>query len=181
MDRHLIDYLPPIVGDTVEFKELCKTEETEISNLWDGTARVLDEQYLETMSEYGVGRTEKMLGITPFDTDTLADRKFRIKAWSNSDLPYTIRALERMLSALCGEDYTLTLTGYEMTVKMGLGVHKQYNEVEKLLERVVPANIKITVELLYNTHEMLSEYTHAQLAAYTHGELRTEVFNANNS
>lgn len=181
MDRQLIDYLPKVVGDTVEFKALCSSEQPEVESLWNGVDTVLKEFYFDDMTEYGVKRWEKMLGITPYDTDTLADRKFRIKAWSNSDLPYTYKTLLRMLTNLCGEDFTLTLSAYSMTVKLGLGVRKQYNEVVKLLERVVPANIKITVDLLYNTNEMLSEYTHAQLAAYTHAQLRTEVFNATNS
>lgn len=181
MDRQLIDYFPPVTGETEEVGKICTAEQPEISALWDGVSQVLKEMYLEDMSEYGVSRMEKMLGISPYDTDTLADRKFRIKTWSNSDLPYTLRKLKLMLSNLCGEDYSLTLSDFEMTVKLGLGVHKQYNEVAKLLEKVVPANIVINIELLYNTHAILSEYTHAFLADYTHDQLRNEVFNANDN
>lgn len=176
MDRKLINYLPPVVGNTTEFKALCNAEQPEVETLSDGPNTVLNEFYLEDMTEYGVKRWEKMLGITPFDTDTLADRKFRIKAWLNSDLPYTYKSLLRMLYNLCGPDYTVILKGFSLTVKLGLGVHRQYNEVVKLLERVVPAAVKITVELLYNTHEILSGKTHGELSAYTHEQLRTEVF-----
>lgn len=176
MDRKLIDYLPPVIAETSEMKSICDAEQPEISKLWDGIERVLNEQYLETMTEYGIGRMEKMLGIQPFDTDTMEDRRFRIKAVSNADLPYTRRKLMNMLENLCGNDYKLSLDGFNLTVKLGLGVKKQYNEVVKMLERVVPANIVITVDLLYNTYEMLSQYTHDELSAYTHGQLREEVF-----
>lgn len=176
MDRMLLDYLPPVIGETKEIKEICNTEQKEVSDLWDGVSQVLKEMYLEDMSEYGVNRLEKIIGLTPFDTDTISDRKFRIKTWSNSDLPYTKQKLMSMLENLCGNDYQLSLDGFNLTVKLGLGIKKQYNEVVKMLERVVPANIVITVDLLYNTYEMLAQYTHAELSAYTHGQLREEVF-----
>lgn len=179
MDRdvNIVKYLPPVIGNTLEFIEICKTEDIELSELWTNVDRVRDENYIESMTEYGVTRTEKMLGLKPYDTDTIADRKFRIKAYSNSDLPYTIRALRNMLNNLVGESYILTVDSLMMTVKIGLGEKKQFMEVQKLLERVVPANVAITVDLLYNTHGLLGAYTHAQLSGYTHGELREQVLN----
>lgn len=178
MDRSvdLNKYLPPVIRDTEEFREICNTENPEFSLLWEKAYSCADEQYIESMSIAGVQRMEKTLGIVPYDTDTLADRRFRLKTYSNSDLPYTRRSLERMLSALCGSDYTLTITGYTITIKVGLGVRKQYAEVQKLMDRVIPANMKLNLQLLYNTHQQLGAYTHQQLGAYTHQQLREEVF-----
>ena len=50
-----------------------------------------------------------------------------------------------------------------------------FNDVESLLNRVVPQNMVVTLLQLYNTHAELGRFTHAQLAAYTHNQLRNEV------
>jgi len=40
---------------------------------------------------------------------------------------------------------------------------------------MVPANIVITVELRYNQHLTLANFTHGQLGQHTHYDLRNEV------
>ena len=50
-----------------------------------------------------------------------------------------------------------------------------FDEVDKLVRRMAPANLIITVELRYNQHLTLAKFTHAQLSQYTHKELREEV------
>lgn len=187
MDRvvNLLKYLPHVSSDTLEFQELMKTQSIELTNLYKAINRVRDEFYFETMTEYGASRLEKMHGIKSYDSDTLEDRIFRLKAFYNSELPYTIRGLRNMLFNLCGNDYQLTVGTWTMTVKIGLGAKKQFNEVSRLLDRVVPANFLITVEQLYNSQSEVGKYTHLQLEAYKHDQLRNEVFtevlNANNN
>ena len=36
MDRdvNIVKYLPPVIGNTLEFIEICKTEDIELSELW---------------------------------------------------------------------------------------------------------------------------------------------------
>ena len=51
----------------------------------------------------------------------------------------------------------------------------QYDEVGKLLEREIPANMEISLSLKYNQHLLFSDRTHGSLAAYTHEHLRNEV------
>lgn len=170
----ILKYLPPVIGDTYEFKEIAKAENPELNLLWDSTNRVLAEWFLDTMSEYGISRTEKMLGIKPFDTDTLEDRRFRLKARYNHETPYTYRSLRKMLDNLCGGNYKLSLKDFVLDVKIGLSARKQFTEIIKLLEKVVPVNIVINASVLYNTHEVLSNFTHEQLSKETHEQLRSE-------
>ena len=95
-------------------------------------------------------RWENILNITALGTDTLADRRFRILARINDDIPYTYKQLEIMIANLCGSDgYSLELQNatYTLTVLIALAAQKQFNEVEKLLKRVVPANIIIAIIL----------------------------------
>lgn len=172
----LLSYLPPVLQLVREFQALAQAGDIEADALWEGTAEMTANQFVDTLNLYGVKRWEGMLGIKPLGTDTLEDRRFRIKAWMNHSLPYTIRSLNNMISGLCGADgYTLTLEGFEMTVRLELTVKKQFYEVENLLERVVPANIRLAVQIRYNQYFKLRQRTHAELAAYTHDGIRNEV------
>lgn len=80
-----------------------------------------------------------------------------------------------MLDNLCNGDFSLFLDEYKIDIKVGLGAKKQFVEVQKLVERVVPANIAIAIDILYNTYEVVKNFTHAQLMAYTHKQIRDEV------
>ena len=174
---NVLDYLPPVVAETDEFKAIAQTENPEIDSLWAEHETVLDDQFIATMDEQSCSRWEKMLNITPLGTDTLQDRRFRILAYINADIPYTYKQLEIMLENLCGADgYTMQLqnTLYKLVVRVALSASKQYSEVEKLLKRTVPANMLIDLALLYNQHQTLADFTHQQLSAFTHQQLRED-------
>lgn len=177
MDRPIdvLKNVAPVIGDTREFQEIAKVLNPELENLWSSIGKVLSEWFLSSMSEYGIARIEKMLGIMPYDTDTIEDRRFRLKARYNQETPYTYRSLYNMIDNLCNGDFEMSLDGFVLKVKLGLGVRKQFAEVQNLLERIVPANIIIVVDILYNTNDTLSKFTHAQLAKYTHYQLHDEV------
>ena len=44
-----------------------------------------------------------------------------------------------------------------------------------MLNRVVPANMVIDLDLLYNQHSDFDGLTHEELSVYTHQQLRDEV------
>jgi len=52
-----------------------------------------------------------------------------------------------------------------------------FDEVVRITRQMVPANLVVTVELRYNQHIKLAQYTHGQLSAFTHDQLRNEVMN----
>ena len=174
---NVLDYLPPIVAETDEFKAIAQAENPEINNLWAEHDTVLDDQFIATLDEASCARWENMLNIKSANNDSLTDRHFRILAYINSDIPYTYKQLEIMLENLCGADgYTMQLqnTLYKLIVRVALSVSKQYSEVEKLLKRTVPANMLIDLALLYNQHQYLAGFTHQQLSAFTHQQLRED-------
>lgn len=178
MRKKLQDYLPPILLKTCEFPLLCLTGQAEMDALIAGTAEVMDSQFVMTAPERGIERYETIYGITPQDTDTLEERRFRILSRINTQLPYTIRMLRQRLQALCGEDgYSLAVNygAYELTVKVALTAKRNLQATQDMLAEVVPANMIVTCSLLYNQHQTLNRFTHAQLAAYTHNQLKNEV------
>ena len=85
----LLGYLPDVLKDTKEMQAIMAAEMPEIQALWQACEDVLNDQFIVEATENGVARREKMLGISPFATDTLDDRKFRILSRYNEQLPYT--------------------------------------------------------------------------------------------
>ena len=101
MDRKLLDYLPPVLREVLEFQAINAANEPEISIAWDALALVLANQFLDTATASGVAVWERELNIRPKDTDTLEVRKARIKALWNLELPYTLPWLKNWLTGLC--------------------------------------------------------------------------------
>lgn len=179
-DRKLIHYLPSFMQEYTELAAIMKTEQPEIDNLWNSAEQALANQFVLDATENGVKRWESMLSISPKGTDTLDERKFRILTKMNQELPYTLRKLEHMLTNLCGVGgffIEVFAAEYHVEVKLAVGNHNNYSEVENILNKMIPANMTRHVELMYNTNNILSQFTHAQLATYTHEQLRNEVFN----
>lgn len=177
MDRSLIEYLPQVLREVREYKALMETEQSEIVDLWDALEGALKDQFITEATINGVLRLEKILKIAPKATDSLNDRRFRILARLNEQLPYTFRGLEEKLNALCGVDgYTVELThgSYTLKVRIELVVKKQFDEVDQLLKRIVPANLIIDIDLRYNQHMTIGDYTHEYLGGFTHYSLRNE-------
>ena len=180
MERKLMDYLPRFLQEIREFQAIANTEQPEFADLWDNLDDVLDDQFIGTATENGIARWENMLQIQPKASDSLEERRFRIMTRVNEQLPYTITGLRRQLETLCGAgnyEAVLNSGAYTLYVKVGLAAKKNYDDVEAMVNRMVPANLIVNITLKYNQHMTLGAYTHQQLAAYTHDELRNEVLN----
>lgn len=178
MQRNLIDYLPTVLRELEEFKELFKVEQKQVDELWDMIYGILNEAFIDTAEDTGLKRWETILNITPLDTDSVEVRRMRIQAKLIEDVPYTWNNLKKMLSSLCGEDgYILELKNeeYTLVIKVALKSKKMKNEVADMCERVVPANLILDIDLMYNTYDILSNYTYEQLKQFTYEQLRNEV------
>lgn len=178
MERQLIHYLPYVIRDYFEFQGIMCGEQPEFERAWSSADDLLNNQFILTAGNMGLSRWEKILEITPKGTDTLEDRRFRILTRINEELPYTLPQLRNILKTLCGEgNYSAEVEGgtYQLVVKVGLAAKNNFNDVESLLDRVVPQNMVVNLLQLYNTHAELGRFTHEQLAAYTHDSLRNEV------
>ena len=178
-DRKLIDYLPHFMQAYRELAVIMETEQTEIDRLWVEAENALSDQFILEATENGVKRWESMLGISPKDTDTLDERKFRILTKLNQELPYTLRKLEQALTNLCGAgNYSIEITAaeYHIEVKLALTNKNNYQEVVDILKKMVPANMTQWVQIMYNPHNVWMKFTHAELTAYTHKQLREDVF-----
>lgn len=177
-DRLLINYLPHYEQQYAEIEEIMKAEQPEIDDLWTTLEKNFADQYILDATEYGVMRWESMLQISPKNTDTLDERKFRILARLNQELPYTLTKLKEVLTNLCGADgffIELKAAQYHIEIRLAVGNHNNYQEVMNLLKKMIPANLTQNVSLMYNQHITVAQHTHQHLSAFTHNQVRNEV------
>jgi len=145
-NRPLIGYIPNVLREVREYQALTLTEEPELALLWDDLQNTLDDQFVLSATKRGVERREKILHITPKATFTLDERKFTILARLAEQLPYSIRMLHKMLTALCGQDgYTIKLINDEYTLCVNVFLNSAnrnvIDEVNLMLRRICPANL----------------------------------------
>lgn len=179
-DRKLINYLPHFMQEYLEMQKIMETEQVDIDRLWLEAENALADQFILEATESGVMRWESMLGISPKDTDTLDERRFRILTRLNQELPYTLTKLKEALTTLCGTggfSIDLQAAQYHIEIKLALGHHNNYQEVVDLLTKMIPANMTQYIRLMYNSNATIAKYRHIDLANYTHHFIRSEVLN----
>ena len=176
--KGVLEYLPEVFKEIKEFKAYANGVDPELQKIWEAVESAYNDLHLYTMGEDRIKRWEKMLKISPMGTDTVEDRRFRVINRLNSQLPYTYKMLENHLIHMCGEDgYTLALDSVALllTIKIALTSKKQYAEILEFVQEIIPANLKLDFDLLYNKYETLSQFTYGGLSQFTYGALRNEV------
>lgn len=177
MTRSLMSYLPYVLRDYTEIQAILVGQQPELDQAWEAAETLLDNQFIVSAEGLGLSRWEKILGITPKGTDSFTDRRFRILARWNEELPYTIRQLRAILETLCGSgNYTAEMAGeYTLSVKVGLAAKNNFADVQAMLERVTPQNLVLSVSQLYNTWNAAKKFTWNQAKAMTWKTIREEV------
>lgn len=169
-------FLPEYVREYREIEAIVNAENPELTALWSETERTANDLYFNTLTEEECTQWEKDLKLSVGATDTVEERRFRIKAKSSEERPYSFRGVKQILDNLCGVgNYTLLFNGFTVIVRLELTVKKMYNEVLKTLDRVIPLNMILDIDLRYNQYSLLTRYTHKELQAFTHEQLRNEV------
>lgn len=171
-------YYPAIMQEVREFQQISVAENSELNLVWEELQNVLDDQFIRDATLNGVARREKPLKIIPKTSDTLDVRKFRLLSRYNEDIPYTVPNLRNQLANLCGVNgYRINLLNntFTLIVKVELVAKQNLDTVRELLERMVPLNMIIDCDLMYNQHKTLLVYTHRQLQQFTQFTLRNEV------
>ena len=94
----LKEYLPDVLKDVQEMRAIMEAETPEVQAIWDACENCMNDQFISEATENGVARREKMLGITPFATDTLDDRSSGCSAGTTKIFPTQGKASPLCLS-----------------------------------------------------------------------------------
>lgn len=171
-------YLPDIIHQIREYQEIEKKYDHNIVTAISQLNRIEQNRFLDGLDEYGCERNEQILGIIPDPSDTLEDRRRRIRGYYTSNKPYTIKKLREVLRAMCGENgYILTVDTENYIVKVAIKLESRrlVDNADELVRRMVPANLIVDVYLLYNQNISFKKYTHGELKKYTHYQLRNNL------
>lgn len=148
----LIDFLPPKIAEIEEFKEIMNTENIELEIIEKGQQRILNENFIDTATEYGIKHKEKLFKIrADLLNDTLEFRKLRIKNRKIDKAPFTYRFLENKLKTLFGEDnYKLELLNDEYVLKVEINTFdwNMFNEIIDNFRYIIPCNMILNSTLV---------------------------------
>lgn len=172
-----IEYIPYILREIDEFKALTGAGDQTNSDIQEAIRDLKNNQYISDATESGIEKYERPLRISPLDSDTIFDRRFRVLTKYNQQLPYTERGLRNLLDTLVGKDgYTLQVDSEnrKITARVELSAKSMLKTVGDLLENYVPMNFIIDLSLIYNQYGKLEVFTYEQLQQYTHEQLRED-------
>nr|DAE76057.1 MAG TPA: tail protein [Caudoviricetes sp.] len=179
----LINYLPEFLREIREYSQIMNITGYEIEQAERSRRSVLENTFIDDLNELGIERWEKMLNLHPKDTETKADRIFRIKSYMTGDRPYTLIALTKQLEQLCGgsERVSVKLVADKYTLKaeVSLKAKNQMGEVTKVIRKMLPCNMLLDCSLKYNKYNMFKPYTYGQLSEYTNTQLRESALGGN--
>lgn len=171
----LINYLPSFIANVDEFKALNGGLDDEVFKLNKNTDDILNNFFIHTSNKDGIFLFEQMLKINTNLDETIKNRRANILSIYNEMLPYTIKNLPSMIDAICGIGmHTLILDTNMFTLKILLD--KKAKSLKRILyqflERVVPINIFIHIEIDYNSWLDVSKVTYKMLTPYKWGNVR---------
>lgn len=144
---NLVSYLPPFMQNYKETVAALEAENPEFAIIWKATDKVLYNHFISTADEYGLSRFEKLLGIFPTSDDTIESRRSRVQSkWFNT-IPYTLTVLLQKLTVLCGDTSFIFTNnfkeGYTLTLVTDLELYGQVEELEYIINTMLPENIEI--------------------------------------
>lgn len=143
--NRLLEYLPDIYHDVVDFIELTETETQEIISVETAIERLLNDQFVNTANESAIRRRERILGIQADPaTETIEFRRKRLINRYSTKPPFTVRYLQRQLDNLVGAGLTIVsvdVQNFTLTVTANINDASVFKEVEHTVKVVKPANI----------------------------------------
>ena len=156
-----------------EIIEIQRALQPELDHLNNRVGSIYIEGSLDYMTEYGIKRWEKVLGIIPPAYMGLAERRFVIKSRLMAAVPYTYNNICRMLDDLIGAgEYRMTrdLREGQQIVYIELFVSNKnlYEVIYDFLDRVLSLDLIIGIVINWNTW--------GEVLPFTWGEIREKTW-----
>lgn len=173
-----IRYFPQHVANIEEFKRIAAVYDKKLQVVWDDLSQMQTNKRFDDMDEEECSKWEQMLKIKITGEETLGDRRRNIKGIWASGLPYTARKFKEVLDAMVGpEYYLLDINQANKTLKVGLmlDVIMKDTYIYNLMRAMAPADMIVTVSIVFNRNRAFKGYTNADLKKYTNHELKTST------
>lgn len=174
---------PKIIENIKEIKIIYELNDKRDEKLNVALKKVENNMTIDTATEELMEKWEAILKINKSDTDTLDERRFRVKSRIFQKLPYTIRGLRNKLDSLCGEDGYILEIDHDtenITCYVQLFQKVKLKEVKSMLDAIIPLNMTIQVKLKYNTWGDMKTTTWKKINKYKWCEVKEVVIDAKN-
>ena len=135
-----------------EMAEIDRVNEVFHKQLLEDIEGIHDDIMIMTATEAGIARREKILKITPADTDSLEARRARVLMMWYERSPYTRKVIERKIATLCGEGnyyFTYDAENMTLTVEMSGVEWDVINMVHEALDKMVRLMIILDVKKIF--------------------------------
>lgn len=141
----LIQYLPLFIAEYKEIQHIMDAENPEFQLTADEGERIKDNQFIISCDSSGISRFERLLKITPSSEDTLESRISRVLIRWNDVAPYTWKVFLQKMDSLCGNNFEVNAEweNYLFEVITHLDLFGQVDELEHILDFMIPANIQV--------------------------------------
>ena len=172
-----LQWFPAHIQRIKEYIRMTVGVDSELYKVWDEVDLITQNMYLSTMDANTCLRWENFLGIVASPLDTLDDRRSRIKGYFASNLPYTEKKMNEVLTAMCGADgYELVIDPHEGSVNVMIKLNnvRLVDNSYDVIRRMAPADMGVNARIVYNEHGIFRAFTHGSLEAYTHYQLRND-------
>ena len=148
--KQIEEYWPLVLQEIEELQEIANTENIEIDELKESVSNLIDDQFIETATEKGIRRRERLLGITPSRRDDLEYRRFRVLVRWNDRLPYTYRVLKNRLDQIFKDNYKLEILHdqYLLIIEVNTFNWQIYSDIVDDIRKMAPANMVIQSSLV---------------------------------
>lgn len=173
-----IRYFPQHVANIEEFKRIAAVYDKKLQVVWDDLSQMQTNKRFDDMDEEECSKWEQMLKIKITGEETLGDRRRNIKGIWASGLPYTARKFKEVLDAMVGpEYYLLDINQANKTLKVDLmlDVIMKDTYIYNLMRAMAPADMIVTVSIVFNRNRAFKGYIHSDLKKYTNHELKTST------
>lgn len=138
-------YLPPIISEYSEMKEIYKAEAPEFSTYENKVDLSRYNLFIDTSDEAHIYEIEKMLDIVPIENLTLAERKQRIKMYQKYLPRYTFDEVihDLFYNSISGTvAYAFFNFAYYLIISCDVPI-KMWTLYYKRLTEIIPCNIRL--------------------------------------
>lgn len=149
---YLLNYLPRVLKENREFKEIMQTEDDELSVMNNEVENIKKETIINEASEVGISRYEKILGIKDNIGLNIEERRLIVKNLFMNRAPFTVRWLSNKLESICGKDNYDIVIDYEkfsINIQIGYLFQEATEELRKDLINIIPANLNLLINFWY--------------------------------
>lgn len=169
-------FLPPVSRDSDDIQEIMRIENIELQKLWEAMSDIFYNQFIVSMTTYGLEQWEKIFDVIPKASDTFQDRRTRILQLIMGTRPYTLRSFQAILDNIYGEGnikISVDNDKYEFWLDIADKLLYKALAIKNYAETIVPKNLILISSNTKNIN--LNLYVGCAMTSYFYTEIPADT------